>query len=343
MIIACPECTSPFEVADGHIAPLVQVECPSCNFRMILDFEAANDVSLREEGMALAQGFRDAASYRLAVGAGHVVYSGAGAATSGAERPSLRAVPDDRGAEPTPVAQPVAPEPAPVRQPPVEPPIEKPPIRQPVVQPTVEEPLVAEQPQLELAEPELDKPPVRHPPERRARATLIAHTPPPPRPVVAPPEPVVQPTTQVEAQVETHGDNLDLDVDVDEPEVAQPEIRQPEIRRPEPAEPPRPEPTVTTTKPSTSDESRPEEADEGKVKDTGKRSPARTVVTLLLLLILLAVGGAMVWSLITTGHPYQKLLELSGLAAPQDAKSNDKGDGKADNKADAKSDEQADG
>ena len=48
MIIACPECTSPFQVVDDQIAALVQVECPTCNFRMILDFEAANDASLRE-------------------------------------------------------------------------------------------------------------------------------------------------------------------------------------------------------------------------------------------------------------------------------------------------------
>src|SRR5690606_3183682 len=75
VIIACPECTNPFEIADGHIAPLVQIECPTCNFRMILDFEAANDASLREEGMGMAQGFRDAASYRQAVGAGQIGYS----------------------------------------------------------------------------------------------------------------------------------------------------------------------------------------------------------------------------------------------------------------------------
>ena len=53
MIIACPECSSPFQVVDGQIAALVQVECPTCSFRMILDFEAANDASLIEDGMAV--------------------------------------------------------------------------------------------------------------------------------------------------------------------------------------------------------------------------------------------------------------------------------------------------
>ncbi|HLT38894.1 MAG TPA: hypothetical protein VK034_21550, partial [Enhygromyxa sp.] len=164
MIIACPECTNPFEIADGHIAPLVQIECPTCNFRMILDFEAANDASLREEGMGMAQGFRDAASYRQAVGAGQIGYSpSTSPAQPAAERPSLRAVPDQPA--PQPVAQP------PIRQPRVEPPVEKPPIRQPVAQPVAEQPVaeqpVAEQPvvaQPVAEQPVLDKPPVRHPP-----------------------------------------------------------------------------------------------------------------------------------------------------------------------------------
>jgi hypothetical protein len=70
LIIACPECTSPFQVLDGQIAALLQIECPTCTFRMILDFQAANDASLREAGMGMAQGFRDEAAYRQAVGAG---------------------------------------------------------------------------------------------------------------------------------------------------------------------------------------------------------------------------------------------------------------------------------
>lgn len=68
MIISCPECTGPFELADDHIAALVQIECPHCQFRMILDFAAANDASLREEGMRMASGYRSVAEYRRAVG-----------------------------------------------------------------------------------------------------------------------------------------------------------------------------------------------------------------------------------------------------------------------------------
>lgn len=66
MIIACPECEGPFEVRDGDIAELVQIECPHCRFRMILDFAAANDASLLESGMRMASGFRSAADYRRA-------------------------------------------------------------------------------------------------------------------------------------------------------------------------------------------------------------------------------------------------------------------------------------
>lgn len=67
MIIACPECSHPFEVLDGQIAPLVQLACPNCEFAMILDFAAANDPSLVEAGMKMASGFRSAVDYRTAV------------------------------------------------------------------------------------------------------------------------------------------------------------------------------------------------------------------------------------------------------------------------------------
>ncbi len=64
MIISCPECAGPFEVPDEQIAALVQVQCPHCAFRMILDFAAANDPGLVEQGMKMASGFRSAADYR---------------------------------------------------------------------------------------------------------------------------------------------------------------------------------------------------------------------------------------------------------------------------------------
>jgi hypothetical protein len=68
MIVACPECSGPFELRDGDIAELVQLECPHCRFRMILDFAAANDHRLVEPGMRMASGYRSAAEYRRATG-----------------------------------------------------------------------------------------------------------------------------------------------------------------------------------------------------------------------------------------------------------------------------------
>lgn len=68
MIISCPECAGPFEVTDDRIAALVQVACPHCSFRMILDFAAANDPGLVEQGMRMASGFRSAADYHASAG-----------------------------------------------------------------------------------------------------------------------------------------------------------------------------------------------------------------------------------------------------------------------------------
>ncbi|RMG97532.1 MAG: hypothetical protein D6705_08500, partial [Deltaproteobacteria bacterium] len=117
MIVVCPTCEGPFEVEDGAIAPLVQVACPHCEFRMILDFEAANDPSLVEDGMGRALGYRTAEAYRAAVGAGVV------AASEPAARPKPRLV-----AEPPPPEPPSAPAeaPAPSAEPSA-PPAEKPP------------------------------------------------------------------------------------------------------------------------------------------------------------------------------------------------------------------------
>ncbi|MGB1700629.1 MAG: hypothetical protein ACPHRO_11785, partial [Nannocystaceae bacterium] len=71
MIIACPTCAGPFQVLDEQIAPLLQVACPHCSFRLILDFEAANDPSLIDPGTQMASGYRSEADYRsVAAGAG---------------------------------------------------------------------------------------------------------------------------------------------------------------------------------------------------------------------------------------------------------------------------------
>lgn len=102
MIIACPDCESPFELRDENIAALVQLECPSCSFRMILDFAAANDASLVEDGMKMASGFRSAADYQAAVAA---PFAAKPAAQPVAPAPELPVAP---------APEPVAPEPEPV-------------------------------------------------------------------------------------------------------------------------------------------------------------------------------------------------------------------------------------
>ncbi len=312
MIIACPECTKPFEVEDSEIAPLVQIECPHCVFRMILDFEAANDASLIEAGMQMAQGFSSEAEYRTAVGAGEVSLSSSPA-------PRLAAVAEPAlEPEPEPALQP-EPEPrwtpAP-RTPPVQPASEKPPVRQPPV--SLPEP-----------EPEPEKPPVRihratfepapepapteprpaeprpaetptFVPESRSRPTLIAVSAPPPalRPPVRPAEP--------EGDVEV--DLVDMDSGDREPVLPSPDARHtpphtppivPPVARPEIEEPSRPA-ADSQSKPI---ERSPVAALDDSIKPVPKPSALGTVLKVLLLLLLLGVAGVMVWSLIETSSP----------------------------------------
>lgn len=63
MFIVCPSCSGPYSIAANQIAPLVQVACPHCEYRVILDFEAANDPALREPGHQFAQGYESAEAY----------------------------------------------------------------------------------------------------------------------------------------------------------------------------------------------------------------------------------------------------------------------------------------
>jgi DNA-directed RNA polymerase subunit RPC12/RpoP len=63
MFIVCPSCSGPYSIPADQIAPLVQVACPHCEYRIILDFEAANDPSLREPGHQFAQGYESAEAY----------------------------------------------------------------------------------------------------------------------------------------------------------------------------------------------------------------------------------------------------------------------------------------
>lgn len=63
MFIVCPSCSGPYRIAADQIAPLVQTACPHCDYRVILDFEAANEPSLREAGHQFAQGFESVEAY----------------------------------------------------------------------------------------------------------------------------------------------------------------------------------------------------------------------------------------------------------------------------------------
>jgi DNA-directed RNA polymerase subunit RPC12/RpoP len=324
LIIACPECTSPFQVLDDQIAPLLQIECPTCSFRMILDFAAANDAGLRENGMQYAQGFLDEASYRMAVG-GEVSYAAseppAARGEAPAAKPELRAVPEP---EPT-----VEPEPEPEPQ--------TPPAWTPAVaEPEPERPAPV-QPQ---PEPARAKPPVR------ARPTLIAHTAPPPvrQPAeLIPPRPEAEPA---EAAIDTHvgpapraevaapievprpADDAQLEVPADEFSVDLDEPVEPEVQvtrpRPQPIEqpiqhdepqlrtPPHTPATPSTTKPIPDETGGEDEATEAPEVDsktpqpeqTGKKGGAlRTVFLMLLLLVLMGAAGLMGWSVIETQDP----------------------------------------
>lgn len=129
MIIACPECVGPFELRDGDIAELVQLECPHCRFRMILDFAAANDAALVESGMRMASGYRSTSDYRAATG---------GAPLRVAEQPTADApehVDDGLDERPTLIAAelPRIEPPQPDRSPPTAVPVEAPASRMPSV------------------------------------------------------------------------------------------------------------------------------------------------------------------------------------------------------------------
>jgi DNA-directed RNA polymerase subunit RPC12/RpoP len=108
MIVVCPECSDPFDIPAEHIAELVQIACPRCSFRMILDFGAANNPALIEAGMRMASGFRSTADYRAA---------SAGARPAAPARPHLEPVPAPRPTPRPAVAQTAARSPAPTSAP----------------------------------------------------------------------------------------------------------------------------------------------------------------------------------------------------------------------------------
>ncbi|MEE9382459.1 MAG: hypothetical protein V3V08_03495 [Nannocystaceae bacterium] len=114
MIVACPSCSDPYALHNDHIAALVQVACPHCGSRVILDFEAANDTTLREPATETTAGYVDEAHYRLAVGSPALKDTTAAAPTTSAPAarraptspPPSHAVPSQRKIEhPSPRAQ----------------------------------------------------------------------------------------------------------------------------------------------------------------------------------------------------------------------------------------------
>lgn len=112
MIIACPDCSGPYQLPDDQIAPLVQVECPHCTYRIILDFAAANDASLIEDGMKMASGYASEADYRSAAAGAPAARPVA--APAPAPEPEPEPAPEPPAAAPVPTP---APKPTPVAKP----------------------------------------------------------------------------------------------------------------------------------------------------------------------------------------------------------------------------------
>ena len=69
MIVTCPSCSDVYAIPPAQIAALVQVACPHCEVRIILDFAAANDANLREPDVQTTSAYLDESQYRQAVGA----------------------------------------------------------------------------------------------------------------------------------------------------------------------------------------------------------------------------------------------------------------------------------
>ncbi len=163
MIIACPECSNPFEIEAQRIAPLVQIACPHCQFMMILDFEAANNPALVEEGMQMASGWMSAADYHTA--------------TTAPARPTLTPVPEPEVEDEVEVEPEYEPEPEP----------------EPTVEVEVEvEPEPEPEPEPQVAARVSPTTPAPHP---------VAAPPTPRMPAVAEDEPAAAPPAEPEPRV----------------------------------------------------------------------------------------------------------------------------------------------
>ena len=228
MIIACPECTGPFELTDDNVAELVQIECPHCRFRMILDFAAANDPSLIETGMQMASGFRSAADYRASV-------------TPPAAAPPLRPVEEAPAAEPAEPARPAAPAPA-ARAPAAITPSPAP--ARPAQRPASTAP-AASRPRPAVAKPRTGK-------------TVVGPLPGPPGPAPARPEAEPETGTEAaEAERDVTRDSSEIDVSAmpstpaEEPGFQPAEAGAPEpVSEPEPEPVAKPEPAIRVERPA---------------------------------------------------------------------------------------------
>lgn len=249
MIISCPECAGPFEVTDDRIAALVQVACPHCAFRMILDFAAANDPGLVEQGMRMASGFRSASDYHASVGSGAQI----AASPEPEVEPEVAARPV--AAEPaaplsvTPGAPPVRVRPEPERHAPQTPP---PGPRRPVapVRPAAAAPPEASEEartevhMLPLGAERLvpvDIQPVSRQPATRDDDDIAVHVPAPA-------------TERVRGVPAATTDELAIDVDVDEEDEVEPatQIDLPPVRRAPPTAEPQRTPRPVPVEPSAS-------------------------------------------------------------------------------------------
>jgi hypothetical protein len=128
MFVVCPSCAGPFRLPADQIAPLVQIACPHCEFRMILDFEAANDPSLVESGHLMAQGFENIEQYSS-------VYSHV------TSQPDVQPRQVEAPVKPVEAVKPVEVRPEPTRAPPTTPtpqPVSQQPQARPLARPTSE-------------------------------------------------------------------------------------------------------------------------------------------------------------------------------------------------------------
>lgn len=246
MIIACPDCESPFELRDENIAALVQIECPSCSFRMILDFAAANDASLVEDGMKMASGFRSAADYHAAA-----------------------AAPESKPAAPAPEPKPVAPAP--------EPELPAAPAPEPVApepEPEPAPPIAAEAPTPEPVAPEPEPAPGASA-EPDVRSTMIGIAAPTfTDPAAPPPEPSA-PSLSLEAPAPDYDDDDDGPTRVHDLSALKREAESEEaatqMLRPEPAAPPEPTPEpVATPEPEPAPDPAPEPPPEPSARPADK-------------------------------------------------------------------------